>query len=230
MGMQRCVRSHSGIRADIAAGSDVRALVMGSLSALARRDVQDPHLRFSLGIVLATIPIVIAGLLLSSLLNACDSPLRSLQVIGLSCIVMGLLLAFAQKYCNHTRQIGQAGWLDFIIVGVAQVGALIPGVSRSGSTLTAALFLGFKREDAARLSFLLGLPAITLAGLKEIWVLTHAGLDLHAWSVLAVGLVCGSISAFIAVWGLLRVFERMASWPFVIYRGLMGLWLLYSSL
>ena len=92
------------------------------------------------------------------------------------------------------------------------------------------MFLGFKREDAARLSFLLGLPAITLAGLKEIWVLTHAGLDAHAWSVLAVGLVCGSLSAFVAVWGLLRLFEKMASWPFVIYRGLMGLWLLYSSL
>ncbi|NDA47553.1 MAG: undecaprenyl-diphosphatase, partial [Alphaproteobacteria bacterium] len=66
--------------------SDMRSLVVCSLAALVRRDLQDPHLRFSLGIALATIPIVIAGLLLSSLLNACDSPLRSLQVIGVSCV------------------------------------------------------------------------------------------------------------------------------------------------
>ena len=75
--------------------------------------------------------------------------------------------------------------LDAFLVGLAQVGALIPGVSRSGSTLTAALLLDLKREEAARFSFLLGIPAIALAGLKEIWELHKAHIDAHAWSILA---------------------------------------------
>ena len=77
---------------------------------------------------------------------------------------------------------------------------MIPGVSRSGSTLTAALALDFKRDEAARLSFLLGLPAIALAGLKELWELYKINLDYHAWSILAAGLVVSSVSAFLAIW------------------------------
>jgi undecaprenyl-diphosphatase len=114
-------------------------------------------------------------------------------------------------------------FLDALIVGICQAGALIPGVSRSGSTLTAALFLGFNRAEAARFSFLLGLPAITGAGLVELFKLRHAGLDAHGWSVLGVGLVVASISAFAAIWSLLRILERFSAWPFVVYRALMGL-------
>jgi undecaprenyl-diphosphatase len=88
--------------------------------------------------------------------------------------------------------------------------------------LTAALFLGFKREEAARFSFLLGLPAIALAGLKELAELRHAGLDAHGWLVLAVGLVIGSFSAFVAIGGLLRILERFSAWPFAVYRAFIG--------
>ena len=109
-----------------------------------------------------------------------------------------------------------------MLVGIAQVGALIPGVSRSGSTLTVALALGFKRDEAARLSFLLGLPAIALAGLKEMWELYKIHLDGHGWSVLAVGLIVASISAFFAIWGLMRVLEQFSTWPFVVYRFILG--------
>ena len=209
---------------------DISSLAVSSVQATWQRQFDHPSFRFVFGIGLATLPIGIVGLAMSKWLNACETSLRSLPVIGASCILMAVLMGLAELRSRHDRDLATFTYKDLLLVGLAQVGALIPGVSRSGSTLTAALFLGFKREDAARLSFLLGLPAITLAGLKEIWVLTHAGLDLHAWSVLAVGLLCGSISAFVAVWGLLHIFERMASWPFVIYRGLMGLWLLYSSL
>jgi undecaprenyl-diphosphatase len=111
-------------------------------------------------------------------------------------------------------------------VGFAQVGALVPGVSRSGSTLTAALFLDLKRQEAARFSFLLGLPAIAGAGLHEFYKLFKAHLDMHGWSILAVGLVVASISAFAAIWGLLRILERFSAWPFVVYRALIGVLLL----
>ena len=99
-------------------------------------------------------------------------------------------------------------------------------VSRSGSTLTGALFLGLKRDEAARFSFLLGVPAIALAGLKEFYELWKAHLDAHGWSVLAVGLVVGSIASFAAIWGLIRFLERFSAWPFVIYRAIMGLGLI----
>ncbi len=165
--------------------------------------------------MLATIPIAVAGLLLSSRLNSCGSPLRGLEVVGVSCIVMAALLAIAELYCRHRRVLGDMTLLDAMVVGVAQIGALIPGVSRSGSTLTAALFLDLKREEAARFSFLLGIPAIALAGLKELYELHKAHLDVQGWSILAVGLVVGSISAFVAISLLMRILERFSTWPFV---------------
>lgn len=209
--------------------SDVRGLLFGSVSAVARRDWRDKSLQFAAAIVLATIPIVIGGLLLSPILNACNSPLRGLMVIGWASLGMSLLLALAEILCQHRRTLASGTMLDALIVGIAQVGALIPGVSRSGSTLTAALFLNFKRAEAARFSFLLGLPAITLAGFKELWELRHASLDAYGWSVLGVGLVVASLSAFAAIWGLLRILERYSAWPFVVYRALMGLVLVVGS-
>jgi len=142
---------------------------------------------------------------------------------------MALLLGAAEICARHRRTIGEVRPTDAMLVGLAQVGALIPGVSRSGSTLTAALALGFKRDEAARLSFLLGLPAIALAGLKELWELYRIHLDPHAWSILGVGLVVSSVSAFVAIWGLMRVLERFSSWPFVVYRLGLGVVILMSA-
>lgn len=210
--------------------SDIEGLLFGSLRAIARRDFRDWNFRFSVWIVLATLPIVVAGLLLAPVLNACNSPLRALSVIGVSCIVMGALLALAELYSLHKRTLDHVGLKDALIVGLAQVGALIPGVSRSGATLTAALFRDLERAEAARFSFLLGLPAIAAAGLKELWELHKAHLGAHGWSILIVGLVVASISAFVAIWGLLRILERFSAWPFVVYRFLLGVFLLVGVL
>ena len=201
---------------------DVGDILFGSLSALARRDFSDPALRFAFGIAIGTVPIGIAGLALAKTLNPCGSPLRELWVVGAACLVMALLLGLAELAARHQRSFDRVRLLDCLWVGIAQVGALIPGVSRSGSTLTAALFLGFKREEAARLSFLLGLPAIALAGFKELHELRHAGLDMHGWAVLGVGLLIASLSAFGAIWGLVRILERFSAWPFAVYRALIG--------
>src|ERR1700722_16873034 len=185
--------------------SDVRQLALSSLTALVRRDFKDRYFRLAVWIVLATIPIGLAGLALAGVLNTCNSPLRSLSVIGWACIVMALLLALAELRARHTRSIDEVSLADALLVGIAQVGALIPGVSRSGSTLTAA---------------------IALAGFKELWELHKAHLDAQGWSILLVGLVVASISAFIAIWALMRVLERYSAWPFVIYRGVLGVILL----
>jgi undecaprenyl-diphosphatase len=205
---------------------DVRDILFGSLAAIIRRVFTDRELKLAFGIVIGTVPIGLAGLALAKTLNTCGSPLRSLWVVAAACVVMGLLLALAEVVARHQRTFDRVGLLDCLVVGIAQVGALIPGVSRSGSTLTAALFLGFRREEAARFSFLLGLPAIALAGLKELAELRHAGLDTHGWAVLGLGLVVASLSAFAAIWGLLHVLERYSAWPFAVYRALIGVVLL----
>lgn len=205
---------------------DVRDIAQGSTQAVLRRDWRSPALRLALGIVIATVPIVIAGALLGPILNSCGTPLRSLPVIGGACLVMGGLLALAEVLARHKRRVEEMGLLDALLVGVAQVGALIPGVSRSGSTLTGALFLDLKRDQAARFSFLIGIPAIFLAGVKELVTLFHAHIPGEAWSVLAVGLIVGSLSSFAALWGLMRFLERFSTWPFVVYRILLGVGLL----
>ena len=209
--------------------SDVREVLFGSLDAIKRRDFNAWNFRFAVWIILATIPGVVGGLLLKSRLNTCDSPLRGLEVIGVACLVMGVLLAIAEIYCRHKRVLAQMTLLDAMVVGIAQVGALVPGVSRSGSSLTAALFLDLKRSEAARFSFILGIPFIALAGFYELLQLAKAHLDAHGWSILLVGLIVGSISAFAAIWGLMRILERFSAWPFVIYRIVLGIVLLAGA-
>jgi undecaprenyl-diphosphatase len=125
-----------------------------------------------LGLLLGTLPLIVAGVILKPMLNACNSPMRGLIVIGVGSIMMSGLLAIAEKWRRgdspgetlRERTFDKVSLSDGVWVGIAQAFALIPGVSRSGSTLTAAMFLGMERETSARFSFLLGLPAVILAG------------------------------------------------------------------
>lgn len=209
--------------------SDVAALVTGSFAAARRRDWNDFELRLAVGVLVATIPIAIVGALLSKVLNACHSPLRTPMLIGIACLVMALLLGLTELMARHSRGTDKLRLRDAVLIGLAQVGALIPGVSRSGSTFTASLALGFARADAARVSFVLGIPAIALAGLHELVVLARFGLPLYGWQTLAVGLVVSSISSFFAIWGLMRFLETYSTWPLVAYRALLGLVLIVGA-
>lgn len=209
---------------------DVVAVSAGSAAAIGRRDFNDRWFRLAIAIIIATIPICLVGVALSSVLNSCTSPLRSLLVIGVASLTMAILLLVAEVTCRHQRTVEQARFKDALLIGIAQIGALIPGVSRSGATLTAAMTLNFRREEAARLSFLLGLPAIALAGLKELWVLYHAHISAEAWSLLAFGLLVASVSAFVAIWGLMRFLERFSAWPFILYRAALGVFLICAVL
>jgi len=148
------------------------------------------------------------------------------MVIGFSSLVMAVLMGISELTCRHSRSVEDMRLRDAVIVGLAQVGALIPGISRSGSTLTGAWFLNFRREEAAQFSFLIGLPAIALAGLKELWVLAQAHIAPEAWTHLLFGLLVASISAFVAIWGLMKFLERFSTWPFVVYRASLGVFLI----
>jgi undecaprenyl-diphosphatase len=209
---------------------DIGSFGGATLRAVTSRNFSSPDFRVVLGILLGTVPLIITGLLLKPVLNACHSPLRGLLVIGLASIVMSFLLALAEKTARHRRGFGDITLRDGLIVGLAQALAVIPGVSRSGSTLTAALFCGMERETAARFSFLLGLPAITLAGLFELRVLYKAGLNSEGWETLLVGLVCASVAAFAAIYGLMHYLERRSTWIFIWYRLLFGAGLVLAVL
>lgn len=208
---------------------DLKELLGGTIQAIAKQNYLARPFRITVGLLLGTIPIVLAGLLLKKTLNAPNSPLRSLVVVGIASIVMSLLLAIAELRGGRDRTFENLTPLDGILVGIAQAFALIPGVSRSGSTLTAALFLDMERETAARFSFLLGLPAVILAGALELHTLMKAGLDANGWMVLLIGLLSASISAFLAIYLLLRYLERHSTWVFVWYRLLMGIFLIFGA-
>ncbi len=213
---------------------DLTRVTREATAALGRNNWRDHSLRMVAGIVIGTIPIGLAGLLLQKRLNQCDSPLRAIAVIGWACVVMGVLLALAEWYGQRDRRGGRRKWSDLtfadgIWVGIAQAFALIPGVSRSGSTLTAALGLGMERATAAWFSFLLGVPAIVLAGLYELLQLRKAGLGAHGWELLLLGLASGSAAAYFALWGLLRYLRDHTSWVFAWYRVLLGIVLLVGA-
>jgi len=209
---------------------DLLAVGFGFTRSLVARTWSTPEFRLGLAVILATIPILIVGGALSQTLNRCGSPLRTPLVIGIACIGLALLMGLGEVVAKHSRRGDELSYWDAILIGIAQVGALIPGVSRSGSTLTGALFLGFRREDAARVSFLLGIPAIAAAGAHELWELHKVGLPSHGWAVLGVGLIVSSISAFVAIWGLMRLLERFSTWPLVIYRAAFGLIVIAGAL
>lgn len=202
---------------------DVRAALTGSFAAVSRRDWADREFRVAAAIVIATIPIGLAGLALTKLLNQCHSPLREPLVIGITSVVMAGLMGWAELKARHQRGAEKLTLVDALLVGLAQVGALIPGFSRSGSTFTATLGLGFKREDAARVSFLLGIPAIALAGGRELVLLYQAGLPTQGWQVLGVGLLVSSLSSYLAIWWLMRFLQKSSTWPLVAYRAAFGL-------
>jgi undecaprenyl-diphosphatase len=202
--------------------SDIAGVSRATIGGLRTRNWADREFRLGVYIIVATIPIVIVGAALSRILNACNSPLRTPLVVGAASFVVALIMGAAEALATHKRNAEGLTLRDALVIGVAQVGALIPGVSRSGATFTGAMFLGFNREDAARVSFLLGIPAIFLAGVKELWELHKAELPTTGWSILAVGLVVSSLSAFVAIWGLMRFLRHSTTWPLVIYRAVFG--------
>lgn len=202
---------------------DLTRLTRGAFKAVAEANYGDPDLRIVVGIVLGTVPIVICGLLIKLLIEDFDrSPLRSLVTIALASIVMSLLLAFTERVGRHKRTFEHLGAWDGIWMGLAQTLALIPGVSRSGSTLTAGLFIGLERPTAARFSFLLGLPAITLAGIVEMKDFIELGLRGSGLLPLIAGLISATIFSYAAIAWLIRYLQTHNTWVFVWYRLLFG--------
>ena len=205
---------------------DLQQVAVAMASAVQQRRWQEPDARLGLAILLGTLPILVAGLGIKLLVPDFDhSPLRGLTSIGVVSIVMALLLGLAEQLGSRRRALEAVTVRDGWLVGLAQALALVPGVSRSGSTLTASLFDGWDRAAAARFSFLLGIPAISLAGLVELKDAITAPANGGALPLL-VGLLSAGVVSWLAIAWLLRFLQRHSTWVFVIYRLIFGLALL----
>lgn len=170
-------------------------------------------------IIVATIPVVIVGGLFAGLVS---TTLRSPSVIAVTTIVFGLLLWWADQRGKGQRQLKQLSWRDVLIIGLMQAIAIIPGTSRSGITMTAALMLGFDRQSASRFSFLIAIPTIAMSSLYMIAKLMTSSHSID-WFTLAAGVIFSAMAALLSITYFLRFIERIGMLPFVIYRLLLGL-------
>jgi len=203
--------------------SDLAEVFAGILRAFRYGQWADPAARLGVAIAIGTVPIVLAGLALKLWFPGYEnSAIRSLRVIAIVSIVMALFLALAELVGRRRRGLDQVLPRDGLLVGAAQALALLPGVSRSGSTLTASLFDGWQRPAAARFSFLLGIPAITLAGLVELKDGLSAPANGGAIPLL-VGIVSAAVVSWLAIAWLLRFLQQHSTWVFVGYRLLFGI-------
>ncbi|MCC6314785.1 MAG: undecaprenyl-diphosphate phosphatase [Thermomicrobiales bacterium] len=191
----------------------------------------DPDARLALLIAIGTIPGAIAGLLgeefISDLYHAGDTTSsRAIVAIAIALMALAAVLWLAERTARHVRPLAQLRVPDAVAIGLAQALALIPGVSRSGATITAGLFRDLKRADAARFSFLLGIPLIAAAGLKGAFETAQTGMTSGEAAIFIVGIVVSGLSGFAAIWGLLRYLQRASTMAFIVYRFALGLLLL----
>ena len=170
-------------------------------------------------IVLATIPACVVGLFMKDFI---ELYLRSAWVIATTTVVFALLLWWVDKRGTFADDEYAADWKKSLFIGVSQALALIPGTSRSGAPITAALYLGFTREAAARFSFLMSIPIIALAGSYLGLKLVVSGEPVHL-GMLATGIVTSFVSAYFCIHFFLKLISRMGMMPFVIYRLILGI-------
>jgi undecaprenyl-diphosphatase len=169
-------------------------------------------------IIVGSLPIVVLGVLLKDVI---ERDFRNLWIIGCTLIVMGVVLGIADRVGRTDRAIGRLTLKDAVLMGVAQALALIPGVSRSGATISMGRFLGFEREAATRFAFLLAIPAVVGAGLFELKEIPHGHND-FGWGPTITATVVSFVVGYAAIAWLLRYVSTRSYTPFVVYRILLG--------
>jgi len=189
---------------------DIARAWTASLRDRSRRGEQNARMGWYL--IAGTIPISVIGLAFS---DTIESKTRDLYLIGSMLIALGLALLAAEKLSKHERHEETTTLRDAVAIGFGQALALIPGVSRSGSTITVGLFLGFDREAAARLSFLLSVPAVVLSGLYQMGDALDADQGI---GTLLVATFFAFLSGYLAIAGLLRFLVNHSTIVFVVYR------------
>lgn len=206
---------------------DVRSALAGLLRLL-RGKVDTPGARLALLLILATIPVVVAGLILK--LTGVDEAMRSTAVIGWTMLIFGIVLYVADQRGREDRVAEQWTMREAWIMGAWQAVALIPGTSRSGITITAARWLGYRREDAAKLSMLMSIPTIIASGTligAEVAMTADAQMALDG----AIAAALSFVAALLALSLMMRLLKSISFTPYVIYRVVLGivlLWIAYA--
>lgn len=202
-------------------------ILLGRTISPSDRDI-DARLGFLIAI--ATIPGLILAVAFEGAIDEffhTDSTSgRAIGVIATMMIVVGLVMLLAERLGQRNRTASALTWKDAAIIGSAQAVALIPGTSRSGATISAGLFRGLKRADAARFSFLAGMPLVLGAGLKSLLDVIVEGMSGHEVGLFVSAGVSAAVVGFVTIWGLLRYLERRSTLVFVVYRIVFGVFLL----
>src|SRR4051794_15822674 len=186
------------------------------------RSLRDPAVRGDIDarmgwyIILGTVPVAVLGLAFK---DPIENQFRTLELIGATMIVFGLVMLAAEKHSRRDRSLREITRRDGLLIGLAQALALVPGVSRSGATISAGLFLNFDRAAAARYSFLLSVPAVVLSGLFE---LRHAGEGSLPIGATAIATLLAFVTGYASIALLLRYLARHTIAVFVGYRIVLG--------
>jgi undecaprenyl-diphosphatase len=193
------------------------ALIGAAVNIVVKRRIETEEERRVLYLIVATIPGAIAGLALE---KYAESAFRDPRLVATVLIIMGIVLWWTDKCAAQDRPLQSMRWSDAILIGLAQMFAIIPGVSRSGSTITAGRGLRFTREGAAVFSFLMSMPIIAAASILKLpHVLKTEGID----APLVVGVVASALSGWLAISVLLRFVVRRSYGVFAVYRVVVGL-------
>ncbi len=196
---------------------DIFALLRG-MHSIVTGDVKADDARMVWYLGFGTIPVAIAGLVFASWIAA---NLRDPTVVVVTLAGYGILMALADRFGSSEKSIAGVRFRDALIIGLAQALALIPGTSRSGITITTGRFLGIARQDAARFSFLLSVPAILLATIYEAVIMITGDAPV-AWDNLALAALISSIVAYLSIEFFMRVVTSIGLLPFAIYRVLLA--------
>jgi len=195
--------------------NDIIDLTSGFIKAIkTKKYFEDPYSRLFILVMIGTIPIVVFGYLMKDFIKG---EARGLYVISFSLIFWAVLLYIAEKSAQHKKEFTEISFKDGIIVGLFQVLSLIPGSSRSGVTITGGLFTGMKRDVAARFSFLLSIPAITLSGLYELYDERQILLNENMINLIIATVVSG-IVGYYSIAFLIHFLKTRSNLIFIIYR------------
>lgn len=179
-----------------------------------------PGYRMGWGVIIGSIPIAIVGLAFK---DQIETALRSLWIIAAGLLIWSLVMYLAEKYASQKRDEKSATWKDTLLVGIVQCLALVPGVSRSGATISASLVLGFDRVSATRLAFFLSIPALLAAGLLEAYTKADDIGERIGWRPTIVATIVTFVVAYIAIAWLLKYIATHSFKNFIIYRVIVGL-------
>ena len=198
--------------------ADLKPLFISWLQSIKTRKLTAES-RLVWGVCIGTIPVGFFGFAIK--FADIESLLRSPQIIATTTIGFGLLLWWMDVIGKRQRDELTLRWRDILLIGLAQALALIPGTSRSGITMAAALLLGLTRKAAARFSFLLSIPVILLAGTSETLTLLNQNTSVN-WMALGFGVVFSALSAYLCIRTFISVLDRIGMLPFVVYRVILG--------